>query len=313
MTLRTAFTDLRHDLLPRRGPSRLVAFVGAGWMFSTVFHLGVFLADDRPWAGAISWRKPVLFGFSFAVILWSFGWMLDRLPHRPRLSWFLSVFMAVTSTVEVALITMQTWRGRASHFNTADPGDALIFSVMGMMAGLIAVALIWVFVWALIRRPASPLDRLALIAGMVFVISGLGVGQWLVSVGLSYVEQFDRVPDQVIAGEAGDVKFPHAVAFHGLQIFMVCAAMLRRGAVPAATAQWLMRAVVTGYTALMMFSIVQTVDGRAPMDLAGISAGLFGMAAVLMLGSGSLIIRHWLRPVATPVVARTSAKPMVGV
>lgn len=297
----TALFDLRSDLLPRRGPSRMVAKVGAFWLLSAVLHTAVFFADDQAWAGSVSWRKPIVFSFSFALILWSFGWVLDRLPHRPRLAWGLAGTMAFFSSTEMLLIAGQQWRGRPSHFNTEEAGNALIFSLMGLSVVFISLALVGLFIWALIQRPKSPVDRLALIAGMVLVLSGLGIGQWLITLGFEYVDQFGRVPEQVIVGEAGVAKFPHAVAFHGLQVFMVCAAMLRRSGLAAPAAQRLLRMVVLGYFSLMGFSILQTNQGLSPLDL-GSAPSILLILGLLLLGSGGAnIVRHWLRPQPAPV------------
>ncbi len=48
-------------------PRRFLYLVGALLVSSGLFHLGVFLVDGGPWAGPLSWRKPVTFGISFGL------------------------------------------------------------------------------------------------------------------------------------------------------------------------------------------------------------------------------------------------------
>ena len=53
---------------------------------------------------------------------------------RPRKSLTaLSWIFAVSMIIEVGLITMQKWRGTASHFNNRSSLDAMIFDVMGAL------------------------------------------------------------------------------------------------------------------------------------------------------------------------------------
>jgi hypothetical protein len=36
------------------------------------------------------------------------------------------------TSVETAVIVLQMWRGRASHFNVGDPADAALFGLIGL-------------------------------------------------------------------------------------------------------------------------------------------------------------------------------------
>ena len=305
---------IRHELVPALGPisrpSRLLWYGALLMLASAAFHTVVFLFSDTTWDGAVSWRKPITFGLSFAALFWSFGWILDRLPSRPRLAWPLAVTYTVTSMIEVGLITFQQWRGRPSHFNTFEGENALIFALMGLMVVFISLSLIGLFVWALIERPSDPLERLAIIGGMVLILLGLGIGQQIINLGNAYVEQFDQVPDTVISGDAGVAKFPHGVAFHGLQVFAIAAVLLGTSVVDRTNARRAMRAVVAGYFGVLVFSITQTFGGRAPMDLDVISGFLLAVSAAVLIGALLVIVRWWLlhpQPASTSTSTSTSA------
>lgn len=300
---------LMADLLPRRGPSRLLGYTTAFWLVSAVLHSVIFVFSDDSWSGAISWRKPIVFSLSIGLLLWSYGWILDRLPHRPRLAWPMAVLFAVSSTAEIGLIAMQRWRGRASHFNTLADGDALVFALMGALVAMMSLLLVGLLVWSMIERPEDRLERVAAIAGLAIVMTGLGTGQWLISLGSAYVEQFDRVPDTVVNGEAGAPKFPHAVAFHGIHVFMVAATLLRRSAVSAVKAGQAMMVTVAAYSGVLMFSALQTFGGRAPFDLGIVSAALLLLSTGTLVAVLGVIARWWLKAPIEPVdpVAQTGA------
>ncbi|MEL7210735.1 MAG: hypothetical protein AAGK32_21275, partial [Actinomycetota bacterium] len=287
-----AVAALVADLGPQRGPSKLLATTGALWLVSAAVHTIVFATSDTAWAGAVSWRKPIVFSLSIGLILWAYGWILDRLPHRRTLAWALAAIFAASCTAEVGLIALQQWRGRASHFNTLESGDALIFGAMGALVAVMSLMLIAVFVWSLIERPSDRVERIAVFAGMAMIMSGLGVGQWLVSLGTSYVEQFDRVPESVVTGAAGSPKFPHAVAFHGIQVFMLTAALVRHSSARLAAAVLTMRLTAVAYLGVLVFSALQTFGGRAPLDLDLVSGPLLA-ASVLALVVLLAVAGHW--------------------
>ncbi|MGL5827407.1 MAG: hypothetical protein ACRCYU_21755 [Nocardioides sp.] len=49
--------------LQRQSGIALICYViSAALIVSGIFHLGVALVSDRPWAGPLSWRKPTTFG-----------------------------------------------------------------------------------------------------------------------------------------------------------------------------------------------------------------------------------------------------------
>ncbi len=272
--------DVARTLSPTRGPSRFLIAVAALFVLSTVAHLVVWAVDGGAWSGPVSWRKPIVFSASFALLLWATAWLLDRLPHRPALAWGLAGTLGLTSVAETALIAGQTWRGRASHFNDATATDSLIFGLMGALVALISLSLVGVYVWSFIERPARADDRRAAWWGFGLIMSGLGIGQWLVVLGNDYVVRNGAVPEVVLNGEAGVVKFPHAIAFHGIQVFMVVAAAAAALGLSEVVSARLMRLTIASYVAVMAFSLTQAVTGRATGDLTPLTVGLLAGAGV---------------------------------
>ena len=287
----TLVRNLIADLRPVRRPARVLYAGAAAWLVSGLVHLVVLAANDWAWSGAVSFRKPLTFSVSIALLLATIGWVLDRLPDRPRLAGTIAWTLLVSSTVEVALITMQAWRGRASHFNTLAAGDAVVFAAMGIMVAVMSLCLVAVLVWSLVRPPRDRLVRLAVLGGLVLIVTGLGLGQWVVELGNDFVETHRAVPGTVMSGERGVAKFPHAVALHGIQLFIVAAVLARRGGLTEATRRRAVRLVVWSYAAVLVFASVQTITGNAPLDptiwSAGLAASLAGITAgFLRIGQG---------------------------
>lgn len=98
---------LIQELRPMRRPARVLYLGAAFWMASALVHLVALGADGWAWSGAVSFRKPLIFSLSIALLMATMGWVLDRLPERPRLAGAIAWTFLVSSTVEVGLITVQ--------------------------------------------------------------------------------------------------------------------------------------------------------------------------------------------------------------
>ena len=87
------------------GPTRLLYATAALLAVSAVVHGAVWLMDGSPWAGPVSWRKPIEFSASFAITLATLGWVLTKLVGPNWLRWSLALTLATSSVAEVALIS----------------------------------------------------------------------------------------------------------------------------------------------------------------------------------------------------------------
>ena len=255
---------------------------------SAVFHVVVLLATGGDWSGAISFRKPITFGISVGLLLWTCGWVMDRLPSRQRMESVLASVLIGSGLVEVGLITAQAWRGVPSHFNFTTTTDSIIFSAMGASIGIFSLALVALTIWAVVKRPSDRSTRLAVLAGMALVITGLGLGQWVIGLGVQMAEQLGHAPETVLAGEAGVAKFPHAMALHGIQLFIGALVVARLGHLDGRRRLNAVRMTVAGYLGIVVWSIVHTNAGRAPFDLSGLESALLLIGAALLAGAAAL-------------------------
>lgn len=261
---------------------------------SAAVHIVVLLATGGDWSGAVSFRKPITFGISIGLLLWTCGWVIDRLPSRKRLEGVLAAVLIGSGLIEVGLITTQAWRGVASHFNYTTTTDTIIFSAMGASIGVFSLALLALAIWAVVQRPADRVTRLAVLAGFGLLFTGLGLGQWLIDLGNDMASQLGHAPDTVLAGAAGVAKFPHAMALHGIQLFIVASVVARLGHLTSRHQLRAVRTTVLGYLAIVAWSIVHTSAGRAPTDLGG-AEGVLGFVGVTLLVSAVAQIAIGLR------------------
>jgi hypothetical protein len=203
-------------------------FLGAAGVLllaSGMFHTVVFLVDGGPWDGPLSWRKPILFGFSFGITLLTLAWVLSYLPHRRRLGWLLAGVLGVAGVAEVFLITMQRWRGVPSHFNEATAFDTTVFRTMGGLVAMVGLAIVTMTVWSFRSLRAAPSMAVAIRVGLVLLVASQLLGGAILANGLAKPDA-EAVTAGSTFGAAGGIKVPHAVSLHAVQLLPALAGLL---------------------------------------------------------------------------------------
>ena len=249
-------------------------------VLSGLVHVGVYLVDGGPWEGPLSWRKPIVFGLSFGLTLATVTWLMAFLQPRRLVGWLVIGVFAIASVGEVFLISMQTWRGVASHFNETTAFDGMVFSLMGLLVSFVALVSVAVTLWAFGRLDAPPSLALAIRLGLVLMLVSQAVGvQMIVEGGNTF-------------GAAGALKVPHAVTLHAVQVLPALAILLlaapellerRRVAIVSVAA--------VGYASLIASTMVQTYGGLSPFDLGPLSSGLALLGLGLLAVSAVFAVR----------------------
>jgi hypothetical protein len=250
--------DLRGYWAEGRPIERASYTIAGLLILSGLFHLLVYAVDGGPWEGPVSWRKPVTFGLSFGITLASIAWVSTfvALSARTR-RWVLGLF-AAASVAEVALITMQRWRGVPSHFNEETTFNTLVTRVLAVGGGAIIVAIGWLTVAAFRANPqAPPSMRLAVRTSLVTLIGALAVGGVMIAGGVVSVANGDQ---QGAYLHGGWLKPAHAVLMHAVTVLPLLAWIASytgwpehqrvRAVTLAAVGYLIVAAAVTGMTVL---------------------------------------------------------------
>ncbi len=248
--------------------------VAAVLIASGVFHTGVFLIDNRPWTGPLSWRKAISFGFSFGITTLCLTWVMSFLPRRRSLNWLLMGALGIAVLAEVSLVTMQAWRGVPSHFNFATPFDAAVFFWMGATIGVVGIVVIVITLWSLFSLRAPRSMAWAIRSGLILLLAGQAVGGLMIASGNAKVldratGEFlaERVAGASIMSPQGQLKVPHAVSIHGLQVLPLLAWLLMFTRYDEARRTRITQLGVLGYLGLGAVSAAQAFGGSALADL----------------------------------------------
>ena len=277
--------------------------------------LVAMVVDPTVITGVNGWIKPLKFLLSTLIYGGTFLWLLSFVRGRRRWVQVLANVTAAALLIEIALIIMQVLRNTTSHFNAATPFDAIVFSVMGTAITVLAVMNLILAVLLLMQRMDDRVMawglRLAVIssfAGMLVAFlmtagptpsqrAALEAGEAVTAIGAHSVGVEDGGPGLPLVGWStvgGDLRIPHFVGLHGLQVLVVLAWLLTR---PAARRRWDERQRVAlvwigglaymGWTGLLTWQALRGQSIVAPDMLTWLAyAGLAGVTVLAVVAVG---------------------------
>ena len=255
-------------------PISALYLAGIVMVVSGLVHSVIWMATGESWEGQLSIRKPILFGVSTGITLLSLGWIQQKLKPVRYDRW-LSLLLAGSLLVEVGLITLQYWRGEESHFNLDSP---LNFWIDRSITFLIVIAAIAIF--DIGRRSFLSLDatasmRLAIRAGMAFLLISCGLGFFILFYG-EHMASLGQSPTRF--GKAGVLKFPHGITIHAVQylpLFVWAMAWLR---IPLGRQVPAVRYATASLAIFLVFSLWQTFNGLDRFDFGLLGGMILGIA-----------------------------------
>ncbi|GLZ80177.1 hypothetical protein Afil01_49840 [Actinorhabdospora filicis] len=205
--------------------------------------LGGVLIDDRVQNGVSVWEKPLKFAVAFVAYGLTLGWMLS-LPHKGRrFTWWVGTVVALSGTADVAVIAMQGARGTFSHFNTADAYGELTQNVFSIGVPILMLANMILAITLIVQRVGDKGTAMAVRLAAFYSIAGMFLGLLIsmnpdgqsgdytdgngdpVTLAISHsVGTRDDAPVMPFTGwnaTAGDLRIPHFVGMHGMQVMLL--------------------------------------------------------------------------------------------
>ncbi|MEU4577246.1 hypothetical protein [Nonomuraea sp. NPDC023979] len=225
----------------------LMLMVASMLLLLVVSAVGL-VVDGRVLLGAPVWLKPFKFAVSMAVYGTTLAWMLS-LPHRGS-KWTsgLATVFAVTGFVDTAIVAIQAARGTFSHFNkSTESAERVMQVIFGNGVLLIMLANIALAVILAVQRVHA--DRAmsrAIHAGLTLAVVGMALGFLIPMQGkaeIALTTGGERVllssghsvgvpdggpglPLTEWSTTGGDLRIPHFVGLHGLQVMLIGALLL---------------------------------------------------------------------------------------
>lgn len=252
--------------------------VAAAMAGAAVLSLILMAFDGRTIGADISiWAKPLKFNLSLAIHAATLAWVTSRLSPAFRSNWLLSIVALAflgASVMEIGYITYQAAIGEPSHFNMSTTFNRLMWSAMAIAAVVVIAPAAVLGVAAMLDNDVSlaPSARLAVVIGLtggtlLTLVTAFSIGANMSAfVGSVPVDDSQRM---ILTGWsliAGDLRVPHFLSTHMIQIIPVAGIVIARlmisriGFVVVAAASML-------YVAFTLFEYARALDG-APSLLA---------------------------------------------
>jgi hypothetical protein len=266
--------------------------------------LGLVL-DPRMITGAPAWLKPAKFAASIAIYVFTLAWVFTLIPEWKRTRRIVGWATAVAMVLEIAIISIQAYRGTTSHFNVGTLLDGVLFGIMGsvIFAQTITSLAVAVALW---RQPFT--DRAlgwAVRLGMVMTIIGALTGGVMTRptaaqladaregaamrvVGAHTVGAPDGGPGLPGTGWStshGDVRVAHFVGLHGLQVLPLLILATRRKRLPDTVRVRLTLTAAASYFALYGILLAQALRGYSVLSQDPMSLSMFAVWALATAAS----------------------------
>lgn len=199
--------------------------------------------------GTNAWIKPLKFAISLPIYSFTLTWLLTYIQGRPRLVQSIAYVTGAVALIETVLITLQVVRGTTSHFNVSTAFDAAVFSTMGTAITILAVMNLLTVILLSRQRLENPVFATALRMGVLisfvgmivaFLMTGgptpsqraaLEAGGDVTFIGAHSVGVEDGGPGLPLVGWStvgGDLRVPHFVGLHGIQVLPLLGLLFTR-------------------------------------------------------------------------------------
>lgn len=292
----------------------------------TIVAIGGLIVDERTITGAPAWAKPFKFAVSIAIYAVTWSWLASLINMWKRTVRLLSAVLVAMLAVEIVIIVGQMLRGTTSHFNFTTALDAALFSIMGASIVTVWVGTFGLTVLLLRTGLRDTADKWAIRLGALVALAGLGLAflmtgptaQQLAAMkadqgtgilGAHSVGVPDGGPGLPILGwstTGGDLRIPHFIGMHALQVLPLFALALGLLATrwPRLRSELvrtrLVFTAVGGYAGLVALVTWQALRGQSLIHPDALTL-LALTALVAAVGAGALFALRWGHPAASTV------------
>ena len=274
----------RHRAL--RGWHRpLVANAALMFTLALVSAVGLFV-DDRLLLGESVWLKPLKFGFAMGVYTLTLAWLLGKLTRGRRVGWWLGTVFAVAGVLDVGAVAFAAANGTFSHFNqNTDPVARTVQTVFSFGIFPLLLTSLIIAILTLFQRIGDRTLTRALRAGLGLAVASMIVALWLsTSSGATPRTETDANGHEVSligahgigdpdgngmpvthwSTTGGDLRVPHFVGMHAIQVLLLIVGVL---SILATRVAWLrddrVRARIVGTAALGYAGVFAVLSWQA--------------------------------------------------
>jgi len=302
----------------------LMANAALMFTLALVSAVGLFV-DDRLLLGESVWLKPLKFGFAMGVYTLTLAWLLGKLTRGRRVGWWLGTVFAVAGVLDVGAVAFAAANGTFSHFNqNTDPVARTVQTVFSFGIFPLLLTSLIIAILTLFQRIGDRTLTRALRAGLGLAVASMVVALWLSTssgatprtvtdanghsvsmIGAHGIGDPDGngMPVTHWSTTGGDLRVPHFVGMHAIQVLLLIVGIL---SILASRVAWLrddrvrarsVGAAALGYAGVFAVLSWQAKRGQsvAHPDQATLVA-LAGVAVLTLLSATAVVIAARRQP-----------------
>ena len=178
--------------------------------------------DDRTLLGVSVWLKPMKFGMSLAIVLWTLAWLLDVYPYSDVWRKRAGNYFGILALIEIITITLPAFWGIKSHYNTTSLWSGINFGIMGSAIFLTTMGLLVMAVQSFYKPlKTTPSITWAIRFGWIAMFWAFRGGQEMImqsghNIGIADGGAGLPMTNWSILG--GDLRVMHFFGMHAMQI-----------------------------------------------------------------------------------------------
>ncbi len=192
----------------------------------------LWILDTRELLGVSVWEKPIKFFISAAIFSFTYSWLSSFITKGARWVKVAGLFIAVSLTVELVLISAMAILGTTSHFNVSSPTAIAIWSIMATFISFVLFATIFISVMILFQKQEFNL-KLALALGSINTAVGMGLAYLMTWPTATQLANYQGIAGAHAVGVsdggpglpflgwstvAGDLRVGHFFGLHSIQV-----------------------------------------------------------------------------------------------
>ena len=226
--------------LPRLKHTRSLFWLAGISVVGAIVLVPLWFLDTRELLGVSVWEKPIKFFISSAIFSFTYSWLSSFITRGGRWVKLAGLFITISLTVELILISAMAILGITSHFNVSSPTAIVIWSLMATFISIVLVSTIFISLMIMFQRQQEFNLKLALALGSINTAVGMGLAYLMTwptatqlanyqgiagahSVGVS-----DGGPGLPFLGwstVAGDLRVGHFFGLHSIQVAAILLAI----------------------------------------------------------------------------------------
>ena len=264
----------------------------------------LWILDTRELLGVSVWEKPIKFFISAAIFSFTYSWLSSFITKGARWVKVAGLFIAVSLTVELVLISAMAILGTTSHFNVSSPTAIVIWSLMATFISIVLFSTIFISLMILVQKQRAFNLKLALALGSINTAVGMGLAYLMTRPTAAQLANFQGIAGAHAVGVsdggpglpflgwstvAGDLRVGHFFGLHSIQVAAILLAIslmlplaFRIPLIVVGNLAWL------GFVGLVTWQSLRAEPFASPSALT--LTGLAGLLAASALGFALLVM-----------------------